>query len=291
MGKRGHEIPRREPVQVQQRQHLLNLRGLARPRRQDRRREPVPLTGFRVDTAVVDPRRVHRHRARAGGHLARFVVAVAHHQPPPVLVALIGESGAVGVHFGPQRLGQHPPRALPDEFVDQRRPRGCPSSRTVAVNSIRNYSEHGSYLPDQRYRAGLAWNLYSVTREGTPLPEPIHRFQALLRSSCTRPVEAGAVLADLVKRKVARPDNAALQQISHADLSADAAGGEPALDDQERNALARGVCGCDVGGASRTKLRGWPTGARGRCGRHACRTGRGGRRRAGCPWRHHGGAE
>ena len=38
----------------------------------------------------------------------------------------------------------------------------------------------GSYLPDQRCRAGLAWNLSSVTREGTPHPKPIHRFQALL---------------------------------------------------------------------------------------------------------------
>src|ERR1700758_775498 len=41
----------------------------------------------------------------------------------------------------------------------------------------------GTYLPDQRWRAGLAWNLYSVTREGTALPEPIHRFQALLSQS------------------------------------------------------------------------------------------------------------
>jgi hypothetical protein len=39
----------------------------------------------------------------------------------------------------------------------------------------------GSYLPDQRCRAGLAWNLSSVTREGTPHPKPIHRFQALLQ--------------------------------------------------------------------------------------------------------------
>ena len=171
-------------MQVQQRQHRLDPRGLARPRRQDRRREPKPITGFRIDTLVVDARRVHSHRARAGGHLARLMVAVAHHQPPPVLVALVGESGAVGVHFGLQRLGQHPPRALPDEVVDQRRPRGRRSRRTIAVSSIRNYSEHGSYLPDQRCHAGLARNLHTVTREGTPLPEPIHRFQhCRLRSS------------------------------------------------------------------------------------------------------------
>src|SRR6202011_4813946 len=148
-----------------------------------RRREPKPITGFRIDTLVVNPWGVHRHRARGRGHLTRLVIAIAHHQPPPVLVALIRESGAVGVHLGLQRLGQHPPRALPDEFVDQRRPRGRANRPTIAVGGIRNYSEHGSYLPDQRCRAGLAWTLHSVTREGTPLPEPIHRFQALLREA------------------------------------------------------------------------------------------------------------
>ena len=53
-----------------------------------------------------------------------MMITIAHHQPPPVLVTLVGEPGAVGIHFGLQRLGQHPPRALPDKFVDQRRPRG-----------------------------------------------------------------------------------------------------------------------------------------------------------------------
>src|SRR5262249_25921808 len=45
-------------------------------------------------------------------------------------------------------------------------------------------------LPEQRCRAGLAWNLHSVTREGTPLHDPIHRFQALLhkaRLTCLNP--------------------------------------------------------------------------------------------------------
>jgi CubicO group peptidase (beta-lactamase class C family) len=46
----------------------------------------------------------------------------------------------------------------------------------------------GSYLPDQRCRAGLAWNLSSVTREGTPHPKPIHRFQALLQDRLFTPL-------------------------------------------------------------------------------------------------------
>jgi hypothetical protein len=171
-------------VQVQQRQHLTDLRGLARPRRQDRRAEPLPLTGFRVNALVVDARRVHLHRARAGDHITRLVVAVAHHQPAPVLVALIGEPGDVGVDLGAQCLGQHPSRTFADELVDHLRRRTGRRGRIVAVGRIRNYSEHGTYLPDQRCRAGLAWNLQSVTREGTPLPKPIHRFQALLTSDC-----------------------------------------------------------------------------------------------------------
>jgi hypothetical protein len=138
----------------------------------------LPLTGFQVDTAVVDPGRVHRHRTRARGHLPRLVIAVAHHQPTAVVVAQIGEPGDIGIHLRLQRLGQHPPRALAHDLVDQRR--RTRRRRTVTVHRTRNYSEHGSYLPDQRCSAGLAWNLQSVTREGTPLPEPIHRFQALL---------------------------------------------------------------------------------------------------------------
>jgi exodeoxyribonuclease V alpha subunit len=54
-------------------------------------------------------------------------------------------------------------------------------------------------------------------------------------------VDAGAVLADLVHRPVTRPDNPLLQQISSADLAADARGEEPALNETERAALRRGV--------------------------------------------------
>jgi hypothetical protein len=46
--------------------------------------------------------------------------AVAHHQPPAVLVALAGELGDVGVDLGLQRLGQHPPGTVADDLVDQR---------------------------------------------------------------------------------------------------------------------------------------------------------------------------
>jgi hypothetical protein len=44
-------------MQVQQRQHLGDLRGLPCPLRQDRRGEPPTLTRAGVDTLIVDPRR------------------------------------------------------------------------------------------------------------------------------------------------------------------------------------------------------------------------------------------
>src|SRR3954453_18240739 len=64
--------------------------------------------------------------------------------------------------------------SITDDAADRAAPEPSRSAESETTVSI------GSYLPDQRCRAGLAWNLHSVTREGTPLPEPIHRFQALL---------------------------------------------------------------------------------------------------------------
>jgi hypothetical protein len=108
-------------MQIQQRQHLGDLRALAAPGRQDRRGEAGPLTGVRVDPLVVDARRVDLHRAGRGQHLPRLVRAVADHHPPAVGVPLVDELQDVGVHLGLQRRGQHPSGALPDDLIDERR--------------------------------------------------------------------------------------------------------------------------------------------------------------------------
>jgi hypothetical protein len=152
---RGHEVPAREPVQIQQRQYLGDLRGLAAPGRQDRRGEPAPFARVGVGAAVVDPRRDHLHRPRAGEYLAGLVAAVAHHEPTTAGVAFVAELGDVGVHLGLQGLGQHPSGTLPDDLIDQRR-RALQAAGVIGVGSSRNYREHGSYLPDQRCSAGLA---------------------------------------------------------------------------------------------------------------------------------------
>src|SRR6187200_183293 len=69
--------------------------------------------------------------------------------------------------------------SITDDAADRAAPEPSRSAESETTVSI------GSYLPDQRCRAGLAWNLSSVTREGTPHPKPIHRFQALLNGWMT----------------------------------------------------------------------------------------------------------
>jgi hypothetical protein len=141
-------------VQVEQRQHLGDLRGLAAPGRQDRRGEPPAFARVGVGAAVVDPWRDHFDRAGRGEHLPGLVSPVAHHQPASALVALTRELGDVGVDLGLQRFGQHPAGALADDLVDQRHP--VRAAGVIGVGSSRNYGDHGSYLPDRRWRADLA---------------------------------------------------------------------------------------------------------------------------------------
>jgi hypothetical protein len=83
------------------------------------------------------------------------VVTVAHDHPVAALIALADVAGDVVVHLGLQRLGQHPPSALADELVDQRR-RATRHPSRISARTSRNYREHGSYLPDRRWRADLA---------------------------------------------------------------------------------------------------------------------------------------
>jgi hypothetical protein len=82
------------------------------------------------------------------------MVTVAHDQSPPAFVALVHVAGDVVLDLGLQRFGQHPPGTLPHELVDQGHAGRCMG--VIGIDSARNYREHGSYLPDRRWRAGLA---------------------------------------------------------------------------------------------------------------------------------------
>jgi len=97
---RRTEVIAGQAMQIQQRQDLRDLRRLARPGRQNRRAEPQPLTGRRIDALVVDPRRPHRHRARRRHHLPRRMPAVAHHQPTTLGIQLLGVRVDVGSDLG-----------------------------------------------------------------------------------------------------------------------------------------------------------------------------------------------
>lgn len=45
--------------------------------------------------------------------------AIAHHQPVPILVAQVRELVDVRGDLGLQRRGQHRPRAIPDDLINQ----------------------------------------------------------------------------------------------------------------------------------------------------------------------------
>jgi hypothetical protein len=108
----------------------------------------LPLAGVGVGALVVHARCDHLDRTGAGQHLPRSVVAVAHHQPPALLVELAGERRDVGIHLGP-----HPPGTLPHDLVDQRRTSRRTLIRRVAAG---HYCEHWACLPDRRANVGLA---------------------------------------------------------------------------------------------------------------------------------------
>jgi hypothetical protein len=71
------------------------------------------------------------------------VIPVADHPPPAILIPLRGVRRDIGIHLGLQRLGQHPPRALPHDLIDQR-PR---PTRFLFRRSLLHYREHGRTFP------------------------------------------------------------------------------------------------------------------------------------------------
>lgn len=145
----GHEVAGGQAVQVEQRQHLADLRGLAAPGRQDRRGEPLALARLGIDALVVDSRRLHLDHAGRGGDLPGLVVAIAHNQATATLIVLISQLGYVGVDFGLQRGGQHPSCTLPNDLVDE-------GAAVCGAAVVVHYAEHGRAFPAGAANAGLA---------------------------------------------------------------------------------------------------------------------------------------
>jgi hypothetical protein len=98
----------------------------------------------RVGALVVHPRRRHLHRPGAGHHGAGLRGTVAHYHPAAILVPDVSELADVSGDLGLQRRGQHRPRPLPHDPVDQRR--RLPLSRQRGRHP-RDYCEHGGAFP------------------------------------------------------------------------------------------------------------------------------------------------
>ena len=137
-------------MEVEQRQHLGHPRRLPRPRRQDRRREPAARPGRLIGALVVDPRCSHRHRTCCRGHFTFAMVAVAHDQPMTVLVELVSMCLDIGGNLGLQRRGQHLPRTVANDLIEQRGARRVVVGRGLVVD----YLEHERTFPNRRANAG-----------------------------------------------------------------------------------------------------------------------------------------
>ncbi len=166
---RGHEIGRRQSVQVEQWQHLVDLRGLAAPGGQDRRGEPPPLAADLVDAFVVDPRRLDLDRSGTGEHLPRPRVTVAHHQPATLLVQLARVRGDVSGDLALQRRGEHPAGTVTHDLIDQRTAgRGRHGHHRWRRLFRVDYGKHGRTLPTRVGARALLDSWLGTRREGTP---------------------------------------------------------------------------------------------------------------------------
>jgi hypothetical protein len=155
---RRDEVPARHPVQIQQRQRLGHLRGLAAPRRNDRTLELPTLTRLGIDPSVVDPGRADVDPACARRDRARTRVPVADHQPVAVLVDLIGQCLDVRVGFGLQRGGGASDARLPGRSRPGSRPAPCAWSPQLLPST-------SAFLPRRHCCAGCScWSSRKARR-------------------------------------------------------------------------------------------------------------------------------
>jgi hypothetical protein len=96
---RWTEVAGRQAAQIQDRDHLADLRRPPGVRRQDLRAELLSLA-LLIDASVVDPGGADRDRPRPDRHLPLSRAAVADDPPVPVLVALVAQPLDVLVGLG-----------------------------------------------------------------------------------------------------------------------------------------------------------------------------------------------
>jgi hypothetical protein len=116
---RRPEVSAREPAQIQDRQHLGHLRRTPHVRRQDRTREPLPLS-FGIRPPIVDPPRRDLERSRTDRHPAR-APSRCEPQSTTLPIALPSETLQIGIDLDLQYRREHPPSAFPCKVVQAQR--------------------------------------------------------------------------------------------------------------------------------------------------------------------------
>jgi hypothetical protein len=116
------EVPGRQSVQVEQWQHLGDLRGPPAPRRDDRGFELRLLAGLLVDAPVVHPRSPDRNGPSDRLDASWPGMSVAGDECVSVLVPLVTDSGEIRVHLGLEGSCEHLPSPLSADLVQHRLP-------------------------------------------------------------------------------------------------------------------------------------------------------------------------
>ena len=117
-GQRLSKVPRRQAVQVQERQDALHARRAPHVGRQDRARELLP---HAADHAlIVHPGRGEDQGTDARRHRARARRAVAHDQRVAALIARLSETRHVLRDLPLQRRRDHPPRPVARQGIQRR---------------------------------------------------------------------------------------------------------------------------------------------------------------------------
>src|SRR5699024_3989915 len=154
------------------RQRRQDIRGLVEPAALLlRRREHVPDRSPEAEravadgqdrvghaAAVVDPRLTHRHGPGSRGHLPFAVVTVAYHQPVPALVALVRMLLDVSSDLDLQRCGEHLPRAVAYDLIQQRATRQPGVAAGADLTGAIGYRGHEAFLPEPARQRRLLIN-------------------------------------------------------------------------------------------------------------------------------------
>jgi hypothetical protein len=155
----GHEVLAGQTVQIQQRQHLGDLRRAPAPARQEHALEPLARARRRVDPPVVHSWAHDLDLADAGADRPGRGMAIADHQPVAALVDQLGVRGDVGLDLGLQRNFEHPASTLAEQFVHV----GGQLGPCLLVN---HYTQHRG-VPSSPALARRR-SLLQVRVEGTP---------------------------------------------------------------------------------------------------------------------------